>query len=358
VGAVEERVMLSGDLPNPYVGVAFQPYVKQWSSEKIDGEYKVPYYNSYVSGDASVMKQLTIIAKDFKSVATYSSGWRPGQPPVPSKELDSNVLIATDAAEINKAANTLKLTVSQGIFQQANSANWDSEIETAIKLTKMANEIYPGTVNRLIFSNEYLYSPANVDQVIKLIDKYRSEVPGVPVGVRMNNLGDLTKGSDDLKAALTKLVKTVDFVMVNLYPSTQDVINGPAASARAVGATYEAQKKLALSVNPNVKVLIGETGWPSQGVFYNDLKGTYSSVANEKAYFDAFTKWAEANKVPSYYFEAIDEPWKSNKNIDHDTPGHPDVKPWQRSNGGEGHLGLYTYNSNTDTGQIVPKFPF
>jgi exo-beta-1,3-glucanase (GH17 family) len=357
VDIVEERVMLSGDTPLPYVGVAFQPYVKQWSSTKIDGEFKVPYYNSYVSGDASVMNQLTVIAKNFDSVATYSSGWRTGKPPVPDDDLDSNVLVAKDAALMNKAAGTLKLTVSQGIFQQDSAANWDSEIETAIKETKMANEIYPGTVNRLIFSNEYLYSPANVDQVIGLIDKYRSQVPGVAVGVRMNNLGDLTNGSPDLKAALTKLVKTVDFVMVNLYPSDQDVIKGPDASALAVGATFETQKALALKVNPNVKVLIGETGWPSEGVAANDLSGAHSSVANEQAYYDAFTKWADANEVPSYYFEAIDEPWKSNKNVGPDTPGHPDVKPWQRSNGAEGHFGLYTYNSNTDTGQIVAKFP-
>jgi hypothetical protein len=59
-------------------------------------------------------------------------------------------------------------------------------------------------------------------------------------------------------------------------------------------------------------------------------------------------------KVPGYYFEAFDEPWKSNKNV---APNDPIGDPWTRSNGAEGHFGLYTYNSNTDTGKIVPKFP-
>jgi hypothetical protein len=98
--------------------------------------------------------QLTVISQNFDSVATYSSGWFHWNPPVPLKELNSNVLVATDAATINKESNALKLTVSQGIFQQSDAAAWKSEIDTAINVTKMANQTYPGTVNRLIFSNE------------------------------------------------------------------------------------------------------------------------------------------------------------------------------------------------------------
>jgi exo-beta-1,3-glucanase (GH17 family) len=357
IDIVEERLMLSGDMPNPYVGVAFQPYVKQWSSTKINDKFQVPLWNSYRSGDASVMKQLKIVAQNFDSVATYSSGWFYWNPEPPLDNLNSNVLVATDAAKINKAANALKLTVSQGIFQQDSAANWDSEIETAIKVTKMANEIYPGTVNRLIFSNEYLDSAARINQVMTLITKNRSQVPGVQVGVRINNLGDLQNGNAEVKAALTKLVENVNFVMTNIYPSAESVKEGTAAAVKNVASHYISQKELALAVNPKVQVIIGETGWPSEGVSFNDLSGAHSSVANEEAYYKAFTKWADDNKVPSYYFEAIDEPWKSNKNIGPDTPGHPDVPPWLRSNGAEGHFGLYTYNSNTDTGQIVAKFP-
>jgi exo-beta-1,3-glucanase (GH17 family) len=268
------------------------------------------------------------------------------------------VLVALDAAAINKEAHALKLTVSQGIFQQANAADWRSEIKTAIEVTKMANETYPGTVNRLIFSNEYVNTPARTDEVIAFINEYRSQIPGVQAGVRLNNLGDLSgEHGEELKSALTKLVKTVDFVMVNIYPSEADVAKGPAAAAEDVGSNYDGQKALALAVNPNVRVIIGETGWPSQGISFNDKSGRSSTVANEQAYYDAFTKWANTNKVRSYYFEAIDEPWKSNKNVSPDTPDRPDVAPWQRSNGAEGHFGLYTYDSNTDTGKIVPKFP-
>jgi exo-beta-1,3-glucanase (GH17 family) len=135
--------------------------------------------------------------------------------------------------------------------------------------------------------------------------------------------------------------------MTNIYPSDAAVGQGPAAGAREVATTYDAQKAMALAVNPNVQVLIGETGWPSQGISFNDPDGHASSPDNEKAYYDAFTQWANTNSVASYYFEAIDEPWKSDKNVDSGPKGR---------NGAEGHFGLYTYNSNTDTGQFVPKF--
>ena len=348
--------MLSGGLPNPRCRLsAFQPYVKQWSSTKIGGEFKVPLWNSYGSGNASVVNQLAIIAQNFDTVATYSSGWFYWKPPVPFKDLNSNALVATDAAAINKNANALKLTVSQGIFQQDNDANWNSEIETAIKVAKMANQIYPGTVNRLIFSNEYLNTPARIDQVMTLIDKYRSQVPKVQVGVRINNLSDLTSSNGQLKAALSTLVKNVDFVMTNIYPSDADVAKGPAAAVQDVASQYENQKAEALAVNPKVQVIIGETGWPSEGVSFNNLSGAHSSVANEQAYYDAFTTWADANKVPSYYLEAIDEPWKSNKNVGPATPGHPDIKPWQEATGLRGlwplHLRLQ-HRHGADRSQV------
>jgi exo-beta-1,3-glucanase (GH17 family) len=199
-------------------------------------------------------------------------------------------------------------------------------------------------------------TPAKVHEVIALITKYRSQVPGVQVGVRLNNLGDLSGNNGELKAAMTALVETVDFVMVNIDPSAEAVADGPAAGAQDVASKYNAEKAMALAVNPNVQVIIGETGWPSQGISFNDLSGRTSTVSNEQAFYGAFTQWANANKVTSYYFEAIDEPWKSNQNLSPTSPAGQKT-PWISSAGAEGHFGLYTYDSSTNEGQIVPKFP-
>ena len=102
-------------------------------------------------------------------------------------------------------------------------------------------------------------------------------------------------------------------------------------------------------------MLIGETGWPSQGVSANDMvNGQPSSqdntVANEQAYFAAIGAWANANQVETNWFEAIDEPWKSDQNNAQTT--NP-----QGVNGAEGHYGLWTYNSSGLNGQFIEKFP-
>ena len=56
-------------------------------------------------------------------------------------------------------------------------------------------------------------------------------------------------------------------------------------------------------------------------------------MANEQAYFQAIQTWANQNQVETDWFEAIDEPWKSNQNSGGNTgPNGP--------NGAEGHYGL------------------
>jgi exo-beta-1,3-glucanase (GH17 family) len=354
VEGVEVRLLLSGGSgPTAFLGVAYQPYVKQWYPNKIDGRFATPPWNSYTTGNASVMNQLKLISQNFNSVATYASGWFHWNPPVPFNKLNSNVLVATDAAEINKQAKSLKLTVSQGIFQQDNSAAWKSEIETAIKITKAANQIYPGTVTRLVFTNEYLDTPARIERVMNFIKDYRSQVPGVQVGVRVQNLGVLNDSNRPaLREAMTKLVKSIDFVMVNIYPDDKAMAKGPAAGVAEVATQYNALKAMALKVNPSVKVIIGETGWPSQGVSFNDKKGQYTNVANEQAYYNQFKAWANQKAVPSYFFEAIDEPFKSDKNRK-----PTDAEPWKTGIGAEGHFGLYTYSTTTDSGTFTAKFP-
>lgn len=57
--------------------------------------------------------------------------------------------------------------------------------------------------------------------------------------------------------------------------------------------------------------MIGETGWPSAGISFNN---SVNNAANAQAYFEAIKQWAVQRAVMTYYFEAIDETWKSNRN--------------------------------------------
>ena len=74
-----------------------------------------------------------------------------------------------------------------------------------------------------------------------------------------------------------------------------------------------------------------------------------NTVANEQAYFAAIQSWANQNQVETNWFEAIDEPWKSNQN-------NSNTLDPQGIDGAEGHYGLWTYNSSGPDGQFTEKF--
>lgn len=357
---VSHALIVRSALPNllraaaPFVGMSFQPYVKQWTSTK-----QLAAFNSYGSGNASVKNQLALIAPFYNKVATYSAGYA-GYYPLnqPFNKLDSNWQVASAAAQLNAEKKTIVMSVSQGIYQQTNPDNsintdrMNAEINDAFAIVADANKTYAKTVTRLIFTNEYVTNAATTTAVDGLIvaNKAKAKSMGLQVGVRSQTFGQLTDPTSPYLSQMQKLVKDCDFIMLNLYPSKQSVQQGIAASVKNVTDEYQRIKAAALKVNPNLQVLMGETGWPSQGISFNDLSGKSSTVANEKAYMAAFAQWANTNKVESYPFEAIDEPWKSNQKQAPNTGN-----PWQGPNGAEGHFGLWTYNSPNDTGKFIPK---
>ena len=60
---------------------------------------------------------------------------------------------------------------------------------------------------------------------------------------------------------------------------------------------------------PGKEIIIGETGWPTEG---NQIGRAIPSNENQAKYFKEFTCIASSNKVSYYYFEAFDESWKEN----------------------------------------------
>ena len=55
------------------------------------------------------------------------------------------------------------------------------------------------------------------------------------------------------------------------------------------------------------KVIISETGWPSQGT---NLEGAYPSYENYLKYFMNMMKWAQEDDIEIFYFSSFDESWK------------------------------------------------
>ncbi len=82
-------------------------------------------------------------------------------------------MVGGAAAAYNQSQNALKLTVNQGIYQQLlpNSENFNiplmtAEVNGAFSIAKAANAVYPGTVTRLIFTNEFVTDATTTNEVL------------------------------------------------------------------------------------------------------------------------------------------------------------------------------------------------
>ena len=63
----------------------------------------------------------------------------------------------------------------------------------------------------------------------------------------------------------------------------------------------------ALKAGNGKKVIITETGWPSEGT---NLDGAYPSEENAMKYFINTQKWSKEEEIDIFYFSSFDESWK------------------------------------------------
>ncbi|WP_299219073.1 glycosyl hydrolase family 17 protein [uncultured Aquimarina sp.] len=63
----------------------------------------------------------------------------------------------------------------------------------------------------------------------------------------------------------------------------------------------------ALRAGKGKKVIISETGWPSEGT---NLEGAFPSYENAMKYFMNTQKWSEEDDIEIFFFSSFDESWK------------------------------------------------
>ena len=63
----------------------------------------------------------------------------------------------------------------------------------------------------------------------------------------------------------------------------------------------------ALSAGGGKKVIISETGWPSQGT---SLEASHPSEENFMKYFINSQRWSAEEDIEIFYFSSFDESWK------------------------------------------------
>lgn len=324
-----------------FLGVNFQPYVGHWTGTPPNST--TPYWNSYTQ--QNIVTMLELIATQFNKISTYGMGYSGYyQPTQPWNQVDSNCHVADAAAQLNQQMGKVAIEVAQGIYQHSDTALQQAEVEAAFSAAQSANGVYANTVTSLVFTNEYVIDSQTTNAVNTMItaNKQRANNLNIKVGVRSHTFGQLTDPNSSYYNELKTLIQNCDFILCNLYPGQN--ASTPQDSVNDVRQAFNNIKTAVATINPQCQVMIGETGWPSQGISFNN---TENNVNNLLAYFEAIDNWVSNEGVIAYLFEAIDEPWKSNQNAQ-----VPPDNPWQGPNGAEGHYGLWYLD---DQGQYIKK---
>ncbi|MCB0579755.1 MAG: T9SS type A sorting domain-containing protein [Phaeodactylibacter sp.] len=180
-------------------------------------------------------------------------------------------------------------------------------------------ECYPGAW----LSKDECENRRQIDSLIKIANLGLSTTKGLIVGNEVLLRADLSEerliayiekvkeATDDLPVATAEtwfhwlhsepLAEAVDIMFVHIYPYWDGV-------SIEESADYILEKWNELKAKyPDKHMVIGETGWPSEG----EIRGeAVPSPENQKIYISDFVAMADENDIDYFYFEIFDENWK------------------------------------------------
>ena len=169
----------------------------------------------------------------------------------------------------------------------------DSEInEREIAgLIKLANE---GFVDIAAVGNEVMYRKDLTEEaLLDFIDKVKQSIPDtIPVSY-VDAYYEFT-----IKPRITE---ACDLILTNCYPYWEGC---PLDYSLAHMKSMYHQ---ALHAGNGKKVIITETGWPSQGESFKD---SHPSKENALKYFINTQLWSQQEDIDVFYFSSFDESWK------------------------------------------------
>jgi len=163
----------------------------------------------------------------------------------------------------------------------------EAEIEGLIALAK------EGCVDIAAVGNEVLYrKELTQDQLIEYINRVKEALPGIPVGcvVAYYEFN-----------ACRRITEACDVILANCYPYWEGCpLDYSLNHMREMFG-------LATEAGRGKRVIITETGWPSEG---GSLGGAMSSAENAMKYFINAQAWSAKDDIEMFYFSSFDESWK------------------------------------------------
>lgn len=164
----------------------------------------------------------------------------------------------------------------------------EKEVANLIQLAK------DGYVDIAAVGNEVMYrGDLTEDELLTFLNRAKEEIPNeIPVGY-VDAYYEFTD-----RPAITE---ACDIILANCYPFWEGCDLD--YSLLYMKDMYNRAK----SAGNGKKVIITETGWPSQGT---NLRGAFPSEENAIKYFINAQKWSQEEDIEMFYFSSFDESWK------------------------------------------------
>ena len=182
------------------------------------------------------------------------------------------------------------LKVILGIWLGSNRLKNLAQISTAVGLTKE----YPGVISAVVVGNEVLLrgemTTSDLAATIRLV---KSQV-SIPV-----TYADVW----EFWLRNREVYEAVDFVTIHILPYWEDF---PVRAKHAAAHVDAIRKRMAVAF-PGKEILIGETGWPSQGRM---REGALPSRTNQARVVSEILGLAKQENFRVNLIEAYDQPWK------------------------------------------------
>ncbi len=187
-------------------------------------------------------------------------------------------------------AKKVGLKVIQGIWLGSNRLKNLNQIATAVRLTKL----YPHVITALVVGNEVLLRGEMTEA--DLAATIRSVKAQVNVPVTYADVWEYWLRNRELYDA-------VDFITIHILPYWED----HPVPARYAAEHVNAIRQRVAAAFPGKEILIGETGWPSEGRM---REGALPSRTNQARVVSEILSLAKTEHFRVNLIEAYDQPWK------------------------------------------------
>lgn len=247
--------LLQEILRNKIHGIAYSPY--------LDGQSP-----GIEVSEAQILERLNIIKPFTRWIRTFSC-------------IEGNQATPRIAHE-----NGLQTMVGIGLGDDADEN--EQEMVNGLEIARA------GHADILAVGNEVLLrGDLSEDELLERIEHAKREAPGVPVGY---------VDAYFLFENHPRLVEACDVLLINCYPFWEY------CSAEYAHHYMQEMYRKTVRVARGKKVIISETGWPTQGTPYGAAVPGYDNALN---YFLNAYQWANQEGIEIFYFSSFDESWKT-----------------------------------------------